>query len=208
MRNTIACILGLLLAALPVLAAGQGTVPLVGLSAFALSPDAGYRDSGPARDAGAVGPGSAPAPAPAPAPARAPGPGWGPSQPDPVPMVTRDQYVFDLRFRSGEVFLVGVREEQLPEAAATARAFGRFALELYEGAALIERVRFDFPFLGAGVGIDDGGMFSPMKLHTRIGVFFPKTPRGTRLVLVDRASETSYPLAWPPAVSEQPRAMP
>ena len=32
----------------------------------------------------------------------------------------------------------------------TPRMMGRFAMELYEGPTLIERVRFDFPMLGGG----------------------------------------------------------
>jgi hypothetical protein len=124
------------------------------------------------------------------------------AQPDPAPLVSDHQYVFDLRYKNGDLILLGTREERLAAPIATARAFGRFALELYEGPALIERVRFDFPFLGAGVGVEDGGIFSAKKLTTRIGVLFPKTARGTHLVLVDRASLVSYPLPWPANLSD------
>jgi hypothetical protein len=76
---------------------------------------------------------------------------------------------------------------------------GRFAIELFEGATLLERVRFDFPLLA--VPEPDGGRSAPPllgpKLRTRIGVFFPAIGRGTRLELVDRATRRRWALPWP-----------
>jgi hypothetical protein len=72
---------------------------------------------------------------------------------------------------------------------------GRFALELFEGPTLIERVRFDFPLLGAADG--DASVALTPKLRTRIGVVFPATVRGTRLELWDRASNRRWTLPWP-----------
>jgi hypothetical protein len=103
--------------------------------------------------------------------------------------------VFDLRWDRGDVWLLGVHPMQLAAPQATPRAMGRFAIELYEGAALVERVRFDFPLLGAPEA-DAGVAFAP-KLRTRIGVVFPATKRGTRLELWDRASGRRWALPWP-----------
>jgi hypothetical protein len=78
---------------------------------------------------------------------------------------------------------------------------GRFALELFEGNALIERVRFDFPLLGAPEALDAGLTPAPsltQKLRTRIGVVFPATLRGTRLELLDRATGRRWSIPWPP----------
>jgi len=122
--------------------------------------------------------------------------------PDPPPMNEREQWVFDLRWDRGEVYLLGVHKVDMGAPHLTPRAMGRFALELYEGPTLIERVRFDFPMLGAPE-IPDGGpvrnqpRFEP-KLKTRIGVLFPATKRGTRLELWDRAKDQRWPLPWPP----------
>ncbi|MGO9835799.1 MAG: hypothetical protein ACLP1X_16475 [Polyangiaceae bacterium] len=120
---------------------------------------------------------------------------------DPEPLVERHQWVFDLRWDRGDVFLVGVRPLDLAAPQATPRVMGRFALELFEGAALFERVRFDFPLLGA-LDPGDGGWSSPpsltQKLRTRIGVVFPSTRRGTRLELVDRATNRRWSVPWPP----------
>ncbi len=121
--------------------------------------------------------------------------------PDPSPLVERDQWVFDLRWDRGDVWLVGVSPLQLPAPQATPRAMGRFALELFEGPALVERVRFDFPLLGSPDAVDAGRAAPPsltLKLRTRIGVVFPATARGTRLELWDRATDRRWSLPWPP----------
>jgi hypothetical protein len=115
--------------------------------------------------------------------------------PDPPAMMERSQWVFDLRWDRGDVFLVGIHPLDLPAPQATPRVMGRFALELFEGPTLIERARFDFPLLGAEEP-DAALSFTP-KLRTRIGVVFPATKRGTRLELVDRATHRRWGLPWP-----------
>jgi hypothetical protein len=122
--------------------------------------------------------------------------------PDPPSLAEREQWVFDLRWDRGEVFLLGVHKVDMGALHRTPRVMGRFALELYEGPTLIERVRFDFPLLGAGE-TPDAGMKTPprfeTKLKTRIGVFFPSTKRGTRLELWDRLRGVRWQLPWPPS---------
>jgi hypothetical protein len=115
--------------------------------------------------------------------------------PDPPPLLERSQWVFDLRWDSGDVWLLGVRPLQLAAPQLTPRVMGRFALELFEGPTLIERVRFDFPLLGAVDG--DASVALTTRLRTRIGVVFPASARGTRLELWDRASNRRWALPWP-----------
>jgi hypothetical protein len=122
--------------------------------------------------------------------------------PDPPPMNERMQWVFDLRWDRGDVYLLGVHKIDMGTPHLTPRVMGRFALELFEGPTLIERVRFDFPMLGAAAEPIDGGLrsqtrFEP-KLKTRIGVLFPATSRGTKLELWDRARDVRVALPWPP----------
>jgi hypothetical protein len=122
------------------------------------------------------------------------------SPPDPSAMSERQQWVFDLRWDRGEVYLLEVHKIDMGEPHVTPRVMGRFALELFEGPTVIERVRFDFPMLG--VEAPDAGMktaprFEP-KLKTRIGVLFPATKRGTKLELWDRARDVRMNLPWPP----------
>jgi hypothetical protein len=118
-----------------------------------------------------------------------------PTPPDPPPLIERAQWVFDLRWDRGEVWLLGVRPLLLPAPQATPRPMGRFALELFEGRTLIERVRFDFPLLA--VPELDASVSLANKLRTRIGVVFPATKRGTRLELWDRAMNRRWSIAWP-----------
>ncbi len=127
-------------------------------------------------------------------------------------MSARGQWVFDLRWDKGDVYLLGVHRIDLAAPQLTPRAMGRFALELFEGPALIERVRFDFPMLGAGEAPDAGRQAPPSfekKLSTRIGVMFPATTKGTKLELWDRATDRRWPLVWPPqatAAADPPKA--
>ena len=116
--------------------------------------------------------------------------------PDPSPLVEKTQWVFDLQWNRGDVWLLGVHGLELQAPQATPRVMGRFALELYEGLALIERARFDFPLLTSVE--PDGGISLNKKLRTRIGVIFPATKRGTRLQLWDRATDRRWALPWPP----------
>jgi hypothetical protein len=115
--------------------------------------------------------------------------------------VERTQWVFDLRWERGDVYLVAIHKMDMGEPHPTGRMMGRFALELYEGPTLIERARFNFPMLGSAEVADAGwkapARFEP-KLKTRIGVLFPATKRGTRLELWDRATDRRWPLPWPP----------
>ncbi len=122
--------------------------------------------------------------------------------PDPEPPMREEmQWVFDLRYDRGDLFFVGVHALDLGAPQTTARVMGRFALELFEGPTLIERVRFDFPMLGAG-DAQNKAYLAPVsfekKLTTRIGVMFPQTKKGTRLDLWDRATNLRYRLPWPP----------
>jgi hypothetical protein len=121
--------------------------------------------------------------------------------PDPPPMNERMQWVFDLRWDRGEVYLLEVHKIDMGAPHVTPRVMGRFALELFEGPTLIERVRFDFPMLGVPEAPDAGLRTQPRfepKLRTRIGVLFPATSRGTKLELWDRARDVRVAMPWPP----------
>lgn len=121
--------------------------------------------------------------------------------PDPPAMTERFQWVFDLRWDRGDVYLLGVHKIDMGGPHVTPRVMGRFALELFEGPTLIERVRFDFPMLGVPEAPDAGLKTAPRfepKLKTRIGVLFPATKRGTKLELWDRARDVRMQLPWPP----------
>src|SRR5262249_15018483 len=102
---------------------------------------------------------SAPAPvssgAPPPSGAAAPPLAGAPSAlpvgfaPDPAPLRTRHQWIVELSYREGNATFAGARRADFAQAITTPRTLGRFALELYVGSELLDRVRFDFPLLGA-----------------------------------------------------------
>lgn len=127
--------------------------------------------------------------------------------PDPPPLSESHQWIVGLRWDKGDVYLVGARSVVLEAPRVTPRVMGRFALELYEGKALVERVRFDFPGLIDGDIADAGHEGAPRidrKLTSRIGVMFPRTERGLRFELWDRATDRRFPLAWPPLADAGP----
>jgi hypothetical protein len=117
--------------------------------------------------------------------------------PEPAPLRERKQYVVDLRWVRGDLYLVSMSTDTFPDPRETPRVMGRFALELYEGKTLVERVRFDFP----GLAVKDTPETSKLnaKVSTRIGVLFPAVSRGTHFELWDRTTDTRWPLPWPPA---------
>ena len=122
--------------------------------------------------------------------------------PDPLALVTRHQWVVDLRYRSGAVTYGGARRVELPSAMPTARMMGRFAIELYVGKQLLDRVRFDFPLLGAddfatGSRRWDSPPSFERNLSTQAAVMIPHSERATRAILVDRATGRAWTLPWP-----------
>jgi hypothetical protein len=115
---------------------------------------------------------------------------------DPTPIISKSQWVYDLRWDKGSIYLLGVHPLELPAPQATPRVMGRFAVELYSGATLVERARFDFPMLGAGEGLprEDAGprrtqadrdrVSFDEKLVTRIGVIFQGNSKGIMFFLL------------------------
>jgi hypothetical protein len=81
---------------------------------------------------------------------------------------------------------------------------GRFAIELWIGRELIERVRFDFPLLAAEdkpkAGAKHAGEMPNFAAATRVSqsVLVPASRRATRALLIDRATGKTEALPWPP----------
>jgi hypothetical protein len=136
----------------------------------------------------------------------------GGSLPDPLPLTTRHQWVLDLAYHATEVSLRDARRIALPRPTPTPRMTGRFAVELYVGRELIDRVRFNFPLLGAGDVGDDGVRWDAPPsfergLSASTAVMIPHSERTTRALVIDRATGRKWPIAWPPAGTDAgPRA--
>ncbi len=114
--------------------------------------------------------------------------------PDPTPLQSREQYELTFRYDRGSVALVGVEEKVFPQPVTSPRRVGRYAVELWIGKELVDRVRFDFPLLGAPA--DDSTLSEG--LATSHKVLVPASKRATRATLVDRATGEQVNLPWPP----------
>lgn len=138
-----------------------------------------------------------------------------PSLPDPEPLRTATQWVYRLRYHRGDIRVQGVARRDLDEPRVTARRVGRYAIELWIGHELVDRVRFDFPLLAAEP--PPSGPRQPLHQPPSLGagadstidVWVPGSPRATRAVLVDRATGESRALPWPPdePIEPAPTAM-
>lgn len=170
-----------------------------GLAAGSAAPRRGARESQPAHAPAGEPPGGSVGSA-----QRQPTPAGAP---DPVALSTASQWELTFHYSKGGVRVERVRSIQLERPLTTARRFGRFAVELWIGRELVERVRFDFPLLGgepASSGarhpLHESARFAP-GADTTQRVLVPASERATFALLVDRATGQSWPLSWPPAVA-------
>jgi hypothetical protein len=140
------------------------------------------------------------------------------SLPDPKALRLARQWEYEVVYDRGEVRIENVTERNFSKPVVTARRMGRYAIELWIGKELVERVRFDFPLLAAEEA--RSGRRHPLKEPPSFGagavvsrrVLVPASPRATRAVLVDRATGRTLTLDWPPrepnASSPRPVSLP
>jgi hypothetical protein len=127
--------------------------------------------------------------------------------PDPAPLSTRAWWAYDVRYDRGVIEPGAPALQCLEQPVSSARRLGRYSFELWIGAELIERIRFDFPLLAGEVPrsgprrpLREEPSFAPgARVSTRILV--PASPRATRAEILDRATGQSIPVPWPPARS-------
>jgi hypothetical protein len=134
------------------------------------------------------------------------------SLPDPKPLRLAEQYEYLLAYDKGEVSIAEVSAKRFQQPVVTTRKMGRFAIELWIGSELVDRVRFDFPLLAAE-GADLEGLASKGKqpslaagASSTVRVLVPASPRAVSALLVDRATGTETPLEWPPDRPSGPAA--
>jgi hypothetical protein len=123
--------------------------------------------------------------------------------PDPPPMRSAHQWLLTFRYRRGKVELLSARRLRLKHAVTTPRRIGRYAVELLSGPTVIERLRFDFPLIGAEELAGQRRPYNaPPPFATKATVthrvMLPDTPRASRARLVDRATGGSFMIPWPP----------
>lgn len=120
--------------------------------------------------------------------------------PDPEPLRSDDYLYYTFSFKKGEVAVQELRRVQLVQPASTPRRVGRFALELWVGHELLERVRFDFPLLAAETNEAGDNAFEA-GLSARAVVKVPYAGRATTARVLDRKTRKVFAVAWPPDLS-------
>jgi hypothetical protein len=118
-------------------------------------------------------------------------------QPDPPAQHYVDFIEYELEYARGELRVLTERKLHLTRAQAADRRMGRFAFELMVGQELLERVRFDFPLLGASQMGQDDPIEQGLTSHATIRV--PWVERANRAQLLDRKTRKVVVVPWPPA---------
>lgn len=121
---------------------------------------------------------------------------------DPAVHLSDKRWTFDLAYVSGKGSITRAQARTLSKPAGTARAMGRFALELWVGKELLDRIRFDVPLLGDDP--QDKDPKRPFKrpsfgnVTTRVKVEMADHARATVLAFVDRSTGSTQRFFWPP----------
>jgi hypothetical protein len=123
--------------------------------------------------------------------------------PDPPALREARQWILTFRYRAGKVRLLRARRVQLRRPIATPRRMGRYALELMRGPTVVDRLRFDFPLLGADELAGRSRPYdAPPRFETKAvvvhRVMVPDSPRVAWARLVDRATGAVMAVPWPP----------
>jgi hypothetical protein len=126
-----------------------------------------------------------------------------PSPPDPEPLRTPKQYELEIVWENHRAHLESARAIEFRQPMVTERRMGRFAVELWIGQELVDRVRFDFPLLAAEDPepkrrrpLHEPPTFAGSVLKTTVLV--PASPRARRALILDRATGRETPVDWPP----------
>jgi hypothetical protein len=122
--------------------------------------------------------------------------------PDPLPGASRTHWVFDVGVVGGKISLERVKAVTYDKPVETPRVMGRFALELYIGRELLDRVRFNVPLMGGESSeTNRNGLPKPrfeQNVTARVTARIADNPRAAYLLLVDRETGDTQKLAWPP----------
>ena len=129
-------------------------------------------------------------------------PGKAGFAPDPPAHATKKQWTLEIAAREGKVSAQRATSFALAQPAGSPRVFGRFALELYVGPELLDRVRFNVPLMGDGPVEHSRkrAYHNPDtdKVTTSLKIRVADSPRAAYLVLVDRVTDERQRFEWPP----------
>jgi hypothetical protein len=130
------------------------------------------------------------------------GPPKGGFPPDPPPRSNRNHWIFEMSARGGKISIDRVKPITFDKPAETPRVIGRFALELYIGRELLDRVRFNVPLMGAeAVEGNRNNLPKPrfdQNVTAHVSARMADSPRAAYLLIVDRETGDTQKLTWPP----------
>jgi hypothetical protein len=133
--------------------------------------------------------------------------------PDPEPLRLADQWEYELEMKGGKLSVLSTQPRHFKQPVVTARRFGRYAIELWIGKELVDRVRFDLPGLAPESPEPPPDKRKPLfgppnfarGVEVRQRVLVPAAPRARQARLIDRATGEISPLEWPPVPSAAPK---
>ncbi len=122
--------------------------------------------------------------------------------PDPPPHQSRLNWVFELSASDGRISIDRVKPVTFAQPTETQRVVGRYALELYIGHELLDRIRFNVPLMG-GEGSEGNRNRLPkprfeQNVTAHVSARMADSPRAAYLLMVDRETGDTQKLAWPP----------
>jgi hypothetical protein len=122
--------------------------------------------------------------------------------PDPPAHASRINWVFEISVRDGKVSVDRVKPITFAKPVETPRAVGRFALELYIGRELLDRVRFNVPLMGGEVTEGNRNNLPRPRFDQNVTAHLTArmadNPRAAYLLVVDREAGDAQKFAWPP----------
>lgn len=125
---------------------------------------------------------------------------------DPPVTKSTKHWVFDIDVKSGVVSLGKARAATTPKPEGTPRMMGRYALELFSGRELLDRVRFNVPGMGDAPREDKRILKRPTmdRVTTKFSIRIADNPRTNWARVVDRATGDEVYIAWPPDEVSRP----
>jgi len=121
--------------------------------------------------------------------------------PDPPVAASTKHWVFRIEVKSGEVSMGPAHAVTTKSPEGTARNTGRWAIELWSGKELLDRIRFNVPGMGDNPHLNDKRILKRPRMDlitTHFDVSITDNPRTTTAKLVDRATGLETDIPWPP----------
>jgi hypothetical protein len=123
--------------------------------------------------------------------------------PDPPARPSKLNWVFEVTARGGKVTVDRVKAISFERPTETPRVVGRFALELYVGRELLDRVRFNVPLMGGETSIGNRNNLPKPRFEQNVTAHvqarMADNTRAAYLLVIDRDTGDAQKYFWPPS---------